>query len=259
MGATKDRPPRLRRPPLADDPCHRAPERTWGWAVQLYALRSRESWGVGDFADLRRFGRWSRRAGASLILLNPLGAQTPTHPYQPSPYYASTRRFRNVVYLRVEEVQGAEGIDLSAEREAAQRLNAQRIIDYDRVFELKSKALEKIFRVAPEPDGLASFARRQGEALRDFATFNAVCEIHGPAWRSWPKDIGRLDPDRVANGFARLPGHLHDLVRAEVGRHHDDRVLEVHRAALAVGEPAVVEDLEQHIEDIAVGLLDLVQ
>jgi len=198
MGATKDRPPRLRRPPLADDPCHRAPERTWGWAVQLYALRSRESWGVGDFADLRRFGRWSRRAGASLILLNPLGAQTPTHPYQPSPYYASTRRFRNVVYLRVEEVQGAEGIDLSAEREAAQRLNAERIIDYDRVFELKSKALEKIFRVAPEPDGLASFVRRQGEALRDFATFNAVCEIHGPAWRSWPKDIGRLDPDRVA-------------------------------------------------------------
>src|SRR5207237_1347651 len=153
-------------------------------AVQLYALRSGESWGVGGFADLCRFGRWSRRAGASLILLNPLGAQTPTHPYQPSPYYASTRRFRNVVYLRVEEVQGAEGIDLSAEREAAQRLNAERIIDYDRVFELKSKALEKIFRVAPEPDGLASFARRQGCASARRRMSSSATDRTGACHRS---------------------------------------------------------------------------
>ena len=30
---------------------------TWGWAVQLYALRSAESWGIGDLADLRHLGR----------------------------------------------------------------------------------------------------------------------------------------------------------------------------------------------------------
>jgi 4-alpha-glucanotransferase len=30
---------------------------TWGWAVQLYALRSRCSWGIGDLADLRELGR----------------------------------------------------------------------------------------------------------------------------------------------------------------------------------------------------------
>jgi 4-alpha-glucanotransferase len=198
MGATRDRPPKIRRPNLLDEPCHPAPERAWGWAVQLYALRSRDSWGVGDLADLRRFARWSRSAGASVVLLNPLGAQTPTLPYQPSPYYASTRRFRNVIYLRVEEVEGAEKADIAGLRDAALRLNEERLIDYDRVFQLKTQALERTFRVAPEPAGLAAYVRRNGGALRDFATFNALCEVHGPAWRSWPAETGEPDPERMS-------------------------------------------------------------
>src|SRR2546430_5145448 len=198
MGAARDRPPRRRRPKLPADPCWPAPERVWGWAVQLYALRSRDSWGVGGLGDLRRCARWSRKAGASVILLNPLGAQTPTLPYQPSPYYASTRRFRNVVYLRVEEVEGADNIDLGEARDVARDLNRERRIDYDRVFQLKMQALEQVFRIAPNPRGLDSYLRRQGMALRDFAAFNVRCELHGPAWRDWPHDGATPDPQRVA-------------------------------------------------------------
>src|SRR5690348_16620701 len=32
---------------------------TWGWMIQLYALRSAGSWGVGDFADLATFTAWA--------------------------------------------------------------------------------------------------------------------------------------------------------------------------------------------------------
>ena len=198
MGAGTDRPPRIRRPRLPAEPCWPAPERAWGWAIQLYALRSRDSWGVGDLADLRRFARWSRQVGASIMLLNPLGAQTPTLPYQPSPYFASTRRFRNIVYLRVEEVEGADRVDFAAERETARMLNQHRLIDYDQVFQLKSQALEKVFHAARQPSGLASYEARQGSALRDFATFNALCELYGPAWRSWPEDMPTPQPERVA-------------------------------------------------------------
>ena len=198
MGSSRDRPPRLQRPELPKSRCEAGPKRAWGWSIQLYALRSRESWGIGDLADLRRFAQWSRNAGASVILLNPLGAQNPRLPYEPSPYYASTRRFRNVIYLRIEEVEGAEKVDLHEAQEAARRLNEQRIIDYDRVYQLKSVALEQTFRVAPEPQGLEAFRRRQGRALRDFATFCALCEEHGPAWRGWPTDPGAPSPTRVA-------------------------------------------------------------
>jgi 4-alpha-glucanotransferase len=193
MGASGDRPRRTRPIKLTDEPCAQGPDRGWGWAVQLYAVRSKDSWGIGDMADLRRLARWSRGQGASVILLNPLGAQTPVHPYQASPYYSSSRRFRNTLYLRIDEVDGADqcATELEPLRNAAQRLNVQRLIDYDQVFSLKTKALEAIFRAAPEPRGLAAWARGKGRggALRDFATYNAFAETHGPAWRDWPAEL----------------------------------------------------------------------
>jgi len=210
MGATHDQPPRVRRLKLSDDPCVAAPERAWGWAIQLYALRSRDSWGIGDLADLRRFGRWSRRSGASVILLNPLGAQTPTLPYQPSPYYASSRRFRNTLYLRVDEIEGADrcAADLQPLRAAAVELNQKRLIDYDLVFQLKSQALECIFQAAPEPQGLDAWVRRQGRALHDFATFNALAEVHGPAWRSWPAYLRNARNDGIEPSRRRLADRI---------------------------------------------------
>ena len=191
MGASGERPPRRRRFKLPPDPCLPGPSRAWGWAVQLYAVRSKDSWGIGDMADLRRLAKWSRRQGASVLLLNPLGAQTPVLPYEASPYYASSRRFRNTMYIRIEEVDGAEQVaaELEPLRAAAGALNDRRLIDYDEVFRLKSKALEAIFKAAPDPRKLGPWAHGKGQALRDFATYNALAEEHGPAWRTWPAEL----------------------------------------------------------------------
>ena len=185
MSATGESPPRLRRPKLSPEPCAPAPRRAWGWSVQLYALRSNDSWGVGDLSDLHRFARWSRREGASVLLLNPLGAQRPTLPYQASPYFATTRRFRNAIYLRVEEMEGASEADLATERAEALLLNAERLIDYDRVFELKSSALWKVFGASPRPRGLASYIAREGPALGEFAAFNAERDGRPPEFHAW--------------------------------------------------------------------------
>ena len=45
----------------------------------------------------------------------------------------------------------------------------------------------------------------------------------------------------------------------QVRGHDDEAIAEIDRPSLAVGEPAVVEDLEQDVEDIGMSLLDLVQ
>ena len=191
MGAAGERPPRARAGISIAGRCEPPPSRAWGWAVQMYATRSRESWGIGDLADLRRLGRWARSEGASVLLINPLGAQPPTPHQEPCPYYASSRRFLNTLYLRVEEVPGAErcGSEIAPLRAAAQALNLARLIDHDEVFRLKSLALQHVFEAAPDPAGLAGYVQRQGRALLDYATFNAITEVHGPAWRSWPTEL----------------------------------------------------------------------
>src|SRR5437660_726948 len=92
---------RERRLVVSPGRCHLPPGlRTWGWAVQLYALRSEASWGVGDLADLRALAAWSREElGAGVVLVNPLHAVAPVLPQQPSPYFPASRCFRNPLYL----------------------------------------------------------------------------------------------------------------------------------------------------------------
>jgi hypothetical protein len=52
---------------------------------------------------------------------------------------------------------------------------------------------------------------------------------------------------------------LLQAIAAEVAGHHDQRVLEVDRAALAIGQAPVVEHLQQDVEHVRMGLLDLVE
>ena len=78
-----------------------AGRRLWGIAVQLYTLRSRDNWGIGDFNDLRSLIRWVAPHGAGFIGLNPLHALAPADPARASPYSASSRHFLNVLYIAV--------------------------------------------------------------------------------------------------------------------------------------------------------------
>ena len=166
----------------------RAPEAptTWGWMLQLYALRSRDSWGIGDFADLAAFATEAGRAGAGFVQLNPLHAPAPTLPMQASPYSPTSRRFLNPLYLRIEDVEAYR----RAEPWRRARIDALRpprseTIDYDAVWQAKRQALEMLF----DPAHAAALDEPADDPqLREFATFCAVAEAYGPDFRSWPAD-----------------------------------------------------------------------
>ncbi len=179
--------------------------RAWGWAIQLYAARSRRSWGIGDLSDLRALGRWARRDCAGIALINPLAAPVPLLPQQPSPYFPSSRRFRSPLYLRVEEVEGARGVSRIAELAARGRaLNADRHIDRDAVFELKFKALERIWRRVRghAHPRFEQYRTTQGVGLREFATFCALAEQFGSGWHAWPRALQHPDGEAVRRASA---------------------------------------------------------
>lgn len=175
--------------------------RIWGWSAQLYALRSSRSWGMGDFADLRQLGRWSaQELDAGLLLVNPLQAASPILPQQPSPYYPSTRRYRNLLYVRIEEIPGAAEAhaDLEPLAHLGTALNTRRRIDRDAVFKLKKDALELLWARFSGDAGFETFCREQGESLAQFALFCALAEHHRSGWHQWPSEYRRPDSPAVA-------------------------------------------------------------
>ncbi|HEX2176894.1 MAG TPA: 4-alpha-glucanotransferase [Nocardioidaceae bacterium] len=175
--------------------------RAWGWTLQLYATRSGASWGMGDLADLRAVREWAQRIDAGFLLINPLHAVAPTLPQEASPYLPATRRFRNPLYLRVEEVPGADQVELSSCVDRGRRLNGERLIDRDAVWRLKREALEQIHRLAGGGERSGDFERwrtAQGTALQEFAVWCALADEHGPDWRDWPTQLH--DPHGAAVG-----------------------------------------------------------
>lgn len=191
--------------------CHPPDRRRWGWSTQLYATRSRQSWGMGDLGDLAYLARHSRQMGAEVVLVSPLQAVSPSHPQQPSPYYPASRRFLNPIYLRVEEVPGAEAaaVEVAAASRAGQALNRSELIDRDQVWRLKREALESIWSRGGPGAEFEEWRSRQGAALAEFAAWSVLAEDHGGDWRKWPAEYAHPDSPAVT----RLVGEDGDRLR----------------------------------------------
>jgi 4-alpha-glucanotransferase len=167
----------------------------WGWTTQLYATRSRASWGIGDLADLARLGALAREQGAGFLLVNPLHAAAAD---QPSPYFPTSRRFFHPGYLAVAEVDGAGemlGERLAAFAAAGRALNDDPRIDRAAVWRVKQEALRAVFdgTGAARSAGLARWRAGRGRAIEDFAAWSILADRYGGGWSSWP--AGARHPD----------------------------------------------------------------
>ncbi len=180
--------------------------RQWGVMTQLYATRSRDSWGLGDLADLQELARWSAGLGAGFVLINPLHAASPVAPMTPSPYLPVTRRFANPIYIRVERI--PEFARLSAPvAERVEELGGQlrllntsdALIDRDAVWAAKRTALEVVFQAGRDVDRQRAFddyVAAQGAGLVDFATWCALADDHGSI-TGWPQELAHPESPAV--------------------------------------------------------------
>ncbi|MGV9300910.1 4-alpha-glucanotransferase [Amycolatopsis sp. NPDC003676] len=210
----------------------------WGWMLQLYALHSEQSWGMGDFGDLAAMAsRSAAELGAGVLLVNPVQAISPAHPVERSPYSPSSRRFANPLYLRVTDTEAFARADEDTQRQVRELAPDPigELIDYDAVWTAKRAALELLRPHHPNPIEL-------DDDLRDFAAFGALAEVHGSDWREWPEPL--RDPGSAEVAAAReelaerieFHGWLQQLCHEQLDN--------VRRAAREAGMPVgVVHDL----------------
>ncbi len=199
--------------------------RLWGVAVQLYTVRSRANWGIGDFGDLQRLIRWLAPRGAGFIGLNPLHALAPADPARSSPYSASSRHFLNILYIAVTDVPEFAECEAARRRVgeadfAARltRLRAAPLVDYPGVAEAKFEILELLFRhfhdqhlAAGTSRAVAyqSFVAAGGPLLQLHARFDALDQylratLGTPSgWLSWPDEYRDVD-GAAARHFAAM-------------------------------------------------------
>ncbi|MEW1984129.1 4-alpha-glucanotransferase [Pseudarthrobacter oxydans] len=230
--------------------------RGWGLATQLYSVRSRRSWGIGDFADLADLAAISGERGADYVLVNPLHAAEPVPPVQPSPYSPSTRRFFNPLYIRIEAV--PEVAYLKPRRRAAVEKLREEVsglnkdgarLDRNAVYAAKLQALEMLYHARRSPARQAAFdefCRISGQGLDDFALWSAIREDLAPDDPLWTDPACALGtPEAEA---------LREKLGDRIGFHRwlqwicDEQLEEAQRAALRSGMRLGV------VHDLAVGV-----
>ncbi|MFH2212580.1 MAG: malto-oligosyltrehalose synthase [Pseudomonadota bacterium] len=194
--------------------------RVWGPTVQLYGLRSRRNWGIGDFGDLRAMVDLSAEAGGGIIGVNPLHALFPDEPARSSPYSPSSRCFVNILYLDVEAIPEFTECDAARSLVASEsfqarlrRLRASEQVAYEEVSAAKREVLAMIYRhfrdhhLANDSDRARAFRlfrEEEGEALEHHARFEALQEhfrrensaVWG--WPAWPEEYRHPQAPAVA-------------------------------------------------------------
>ena len=233
-----------------------APEpagRSWGFAVQLYSVRSAGSWGHGDLRDLADLAAWSaRELGAGFVLINPLHAAEPLPPVSTSPYLPMSRRWVSPLYLRIEDI--PEYQDLSyPERERLAQLSqplraaskTPALIDRDAVWSAKREALDMLRKVPLSDErsaALEAFRARHGRALEDWAAWCALAEVHGPDYRTWPEAV--REPGRaeayVRRGDLAAQAEFHAWVQWLVASQVEAAQAAAREAGMAIG---IIADL----------------
>ena len=245
--------------------------RLWGVSVQLYALRSSRNWGIGDFTDLVGLARIAADAGASMIGLNPLHARHLSRPDAASPYWPSSRRFLDVLYIDVEAIpefdacaEARELLHQDAFRNGLHRLRRERLVDYAEVTIAKLRVLRMIHRRFRERaadqrrDAYRQFCERHGASLERFAEFEAL-RLHlsgepahaacaASSWDRWPAEWH--DPTSPAFGHFRrdlaVEIDLQKFLQFEAG-------LQLERAATSARDAGLALSLYR---DLAVGAAD---
>jgi len=126
------------------------PEINWkasGVAIPVFSLKSENSFGVGEFTDIRLLVDWAVKVGMKLIQILPINDTTATHTWTDSYPYASISAFAlHPMYLNLDLLAKGDAInDLKLLKIEYSDLNALEVVDYEAVNQVKIAFIKKAY------------------------------------------------------------------------------------------------------------------
>ncbi len=156
------------------------PNNTWkgsGVAIPVFSLRSKKSFGVGEFSDIKLLVDWTRAAGLKLVQLLPINDTIATHTWMDSYPYAAISAFAlHPLYINLVKVAGKDYAgQLGSLKKKQKQLNELPAIDYEEVIKYKLSVLKELYDVMGEAcfesEEYKKFFKNNAHWLQPYAAF----------------------------------------------------------------------------------------
>lgn len=177
------------------DTYFREPAPKWkgsGVAIPVFSLRSRNSFGVGAFTDLRLLIDWARETGLRMVQILPINDTSATNSWVDSYPYSSISVFAlHPQYLDLTKLDGfLEVVDQKKYSKEQQALNKLPDIDYEKVISLKLKYARQLFNSQKgrfsRTKAFKEFLGRNKHWLDAYALFCVLRDRNGtPDYNKW--------------------------------------------------------------------------
>lgn len=148
-----------------------------GVAVPVFALRSENGFGVGEFPDLKILADWAKKTNLSVLQILPINDTTANYTWTDSyPYAAISVYALHPQYLSLDNLDFALPKDLVPEFNTKKaELNALNLIDYEQMISGKWKFVKAIFDLNKEKilkdRNFKKFIKDNEEWLLPYAAF----------------------------------------------------------------------------------------
>ena len=175
------------------------PWRGAGTAIPVFSLRTADSFGVGEFHDLKKMVDWAVATGQNVLQLLPINDTTMTGKWQDSyPYNANTTFALHPQFIHLPSA----GVKVDkAYRAMKDKLNALPEVDYEAVNNEKARLLKNTFakvgeQVMATPEYKA-FMEKNRDWLIPYAAFCCLRDEFGtPDFSKWGK-MAKYTPKKV--------------------------------------------------------------
>ncbi|HJD92707.1 4-alpha-glucanotransferase [Bacteroides coprosuis] len=147
-----------------------------GTAIPVFALRTKRSWGIGEFLDLKQMVDWAKQTNQDLIQILPINDTTYTFSWLDSyPYRCISVFALNPIYLNLDELGIADTEYSEVYLQDRKRINQQKLLDFPYVQIKKHTYIHAIFKLKGqqtfESEAYQSFYNENKEWLVSYASY----------------------------------------------------------------------------------------